>query len=275
MDLTEDEKIIRQQAQKYIVDNEDALIQRFVTSKNPLRLGTVSLFMAGSPGAGKTEFSKRYLPGHLDKEDADLAKLLSAQDVDMQNVDTLFIRIDVDEIREFLPNDLYKKADVALGVCGNAHIVHPAATSGLDIIREYCFQNNISFLLDGTFGGHYSTMKELIRKSLKLGRQVQIFYLYLDPLVAWEFTKAREYLEGRNIVKEKFIDQFFASRENVKRAKKDFGAEVKLHVIVKNKLNDVDQVRLNVPDIDSFFQKQYSKQLITEYTKEDLLNLIS
>lgn len=271
MELSEDEKIIQTQAIKEIINRKEKLIEKFVTSKHPLHLDVVTFFMAGSPGAGKTEFSRRYMPAILNKKDQKLVKNLLKKGVDIESVDTLFIRIDVDEIREFLSQ--YKKTDIERGIKGNSHVIQSAANKGLDILRDYCFKHNISFLHDGTFG-NFKTMRGIVKKSLKAGRKVQIFYIYLDPVVAWEFTKAREFLEGRNIVKEKFIEQFFASRLNVGKIKEEFGKQIAIHCVLKDNNNEVEDTKFNIPDIDSFFKKRYGDGIVKEYTREDLESLI-
>lgn len=267
IELTKQEKIIQERAIAEIKARKKELIERFIISKRPLRLGVVSFFMAGSPGAGKTEFSRWYMPDAIDKSDRKLVKTLAKKGVDIELVDTLFIRIDVDEIREFLSQ--YNKTDVAKGIKGNAHIVQKAANRGLDIIREYCFKNDISFLHDGTFA-NYETMQRMVKKSLDVGREVQIFYIYLDPLVAWEFTQAREFLEGRNIIKEKFIEQFFSSRENVEKIKREFGNRVKVHCVLKSSNDGNKSIRFNMSSIDNFLKEEYNKGSIKEYSKEDL-----
>lgn len=272
IELTEQEEIIQKQAIEEIKARKEELIKRFIISKRPLRLSVISFFMAGSPGAGKTEFSRRYMPDVIDKSDRKLVKTLAKKGVDIESVDTLFIRIDVDEIREFLSQ--YQKTDVAKGIKGNAHIVQKAANRGLDIIREYCFKNDISFLHDGTFA-NYETMQRLVKKSLDVGREVQIFYIYLNPLVAWEFTQAREFLEGRNIVKEKFIEQFFDSRESVEKIKEEFGNKVKVHCVLKSSNDGYESIRLNIPSIDNFLKAEYNKGSIKEYSKENLWEAIS
>ena len=272
MELSNEEKIVQEQAIQEIKERKNELIEKLIIDKRPLRLSVISIFMAGSPGAGKTEFSNRYMSNHIDKSDQKFVRYLSKKGVDIESADTLFIRIDVDEIREFLSQ--YQKTDITKGIKGNAHVLQKAANRGLDIMREYCFKNNVSFLHDGTFG-NYETMRRMVNKSLNAGREVQIFYIYLDPLVAWEFTKAREYFEGRNIVEENFIEQFFSSRENVEKIKKEFGNKVKIHCVLKNNQGDVEEIGLNISDIDKFMQSQYSKGLIKEYLKSDLQNLIS
>lgn len=272
MEFTDKEKAIQQQAVDFIEAHKDRLIDKFVIQKNPLRLGFITIFMAGSPGAGKTEFSQRYMSLILGSGGAEsVVGVLIKKGIHVKSADTLLIRIDVDEIREFLPQ--YRKTDPESEIKGNAHIIQTAANKGLDILRNYCFDNEVSFLHDGTFA-NYQTMKELVKKSLTLDRAVHIYYLYLDPLTAWQFTKAREYLEGRNIGKGKFIEQFFKSRENVDRIKREFGDKVKMHCVLKNKSNEVEDIVFNWQSIDQFLEIHYNKGIIKKYTSDELINLI-
>lgn len=272
MNLTDDEQKLQDEACDYIKQNKDALIERFILSKRPLPLDFATIFMAGSPGAGKTEFSRRYMPLALDKNDERIQGRLKEMGLDINGYESLLVVIDVDEIREFLPQ--YCKTDVSSGRKGNAHVIQKAAGRGLDVLRKYCFDNRISFIHDGTFG-NYETMRILVDESLKTGRDVQIFYIYIDPLSAWEFTKAREYLEGRNIMKERFIEQFFRARENVERIKRELGDKVTLHLILKDSQNQVVDVLFNAPSIDTYLRTQYNKGVIREYSHDDLLSLIS
>jgi hypothetical protein len=68
MELNEQENKIQQKAIEYIKSHKDELIDRFIISKKPMHLGLLTFFMAGSPGAGKTEFSKRYMSEAIDKK---------------------------------------------------------------------------------------------------------------------------------------------------------------------------------------------------------------
>ena len=61
MELTNQEKKIQEEAIREIKARKVELIEKFIISKRPLRLGVISFFMAGSPGAGKTETSKRLI----------------------------------------------------------------------------------------------------------------------------------------------------------------------------------------------------------------------
>jgi hypothetical protein len=265
MELIEDDKQIQEDACAYINAHKDELIQKFITQKKPLKLGFMSLFMAGSPGAGKTEFSLQYIPLIYTKDSKSTIKLLESNGIKPSTFESLFIRIDVDEIRAFLPQ--YRKTDT-FGK-GNAHVVQKAANKGLDALRNYCLKNEISFLHDGTFG-NYKTMHDLVQESLAKDRFVEIYYLYLDPIAAWNFTKAREYTEGRNILKEKFIEQFFASQVNVQKIKNAFAEKVSVVCVLKDKDNKVRDIVFNTQSIDRYMQTQYSKGIVRRYTHEEL-----
>ena len=272
MELDNQEQKICDEACQFIKSKKNELIDTFITQKNPLHLGFITIFMAGSPGSGKTEFSKRYMPLLFDKKDEKLIKSFSKKGIDITAVESLFVRVDVDEIRSFLPQ--FTKTNVEKGIKGNAQVVQKAANYGLDVLRDYCLDNEISFIHDGTFG-NYSTMKKIIKKSIRAGREVQIYYIYLDPLVAWEFTKAREYLEGRNIIRDKFIEQYFKSRENVDKIKQEFGDQVKIGCILKSSKNEVVEIMLNQPSIDLYLQVKYSTGTIRRYSPEELSKLLS
>lgn len=263
MELNDKEQKVRDEACQFIDSKKDELIDVFIIKKHPVRLGFAIFFMAGSPGAGKTEFSERYITPILKKVGGEIPIPPSK---------TLLIRIDVDEIRCFLPQ--YKKTNIKTKTKGNAHVIQKAANRGLDILRDYCLANNISFIHDGTFG-NYSTMEKIIKRSIKIGRSVYIYYLYLDPLTAWENTKAREYLEGRNILKAKFIEQYFKSQENVEKIKQKFGSHVKIHCILKNSDNKVIDIKLNQPGVRLYLQSKYNKGIIKRYSQGDLMNLLN
>lgn len=271
MDFSDEEKIIQDRAKRYIEDHKNELISKFVLSKKPLRINALSFFMAGSPGAGKTEFTNNYMIAKLDKNDKGLQKILQSKNINIDEFEHLFVKIDVDEIRDFIPD--YKKTDTSINQKGNAHVVQSAANRGLDILRNFCFDNDISFLHDGTFG-NYKTMRELVKKSVSKQRAVHVYYLYLDPLRAWEFTKAREFIEGRNIVKDKFIQQFFDSQQNIDKIKTEFGDKIKVHCILKNNDNKVEEILLNQPNIADFLEIKYNKNIIKKYTQEDLSDLL-
>ena len=269
MDLQPDDQKNSDEACAHISSHKAELIQTFVLNQNPVKINLMTIFMAGSPGSGKTEFAQRYLPSLINIDG--IKKLLRKEGFEINENSNLFIHIDVDKIRDFIPQ--YTKTDIKSGIKANSHIIQKAANKGLDILRDYCFKNDISFLHDGTFG-NFKTMRDLVVKSLGTGRMVQINYLYLDPVSAWNFTQAREYVEGRNIILDKFIDQYFSSRQNVDKIKIEFGDKVKINCIFKNPHNQVEEILFNQRSIDSCLQTKYNDKTIVNYSRDDLYQLL-
>ena len=89
-----------------------------------------------------------------------------------------------------------------------------------------------------------------------------IFYLYQDPKIAWEFTKAREEKEGRRITKDVFVDTFFKAKENVDALKEIFGDKIVLFLIEKDFKHDVEKFRINIPSIDNLLKIDYTPQTL-------------
>lgn len=226
---------IGRQAEEWVKNNKAKIIDRFASpSEYPKEQAPVSTFMAGSPGAGKTEFSKSLVGQFKDKP----------------------VRIDADEIREILPE--YDGA--------NAYLFQGAASLAVNKLFDHVIKKGISTLLDGTFA-HPQALPNISR-SLKHGRQVDIYYLYQDPLVSWEFTKIREATEKRNIPKESFAQQFFESQAKVTEAKETFGDKVNLHVVVKDYNRGLEKLSVNVKRVESYIPKKYNNP-------SDLLKLLS
>lgn len=271
MELTPDEVNTQNEACSFMSDNQDRLIDEFILAKKPAKIDFMTIFTAGGPGAGKTEFVTNFIPLIYSKQDKNIINILQKQGVSM-DFENLFIHIDVDKIRDFLPQ--YKKTDSTLGVKANAHVVQKAANMGLDTLREYCFENQLSFIHDGTFS-NYKTMKKLIEKSLSRGRVVDIYYIYIDPIRAWDFTKAREIVERRNILKEKFVQQFFDAQKNVQKIKELFNEKVRLHCVLKNEQGQLVDIKFNYPSVDVFLKEHYSNGILKKYHEKDLLSWLS
>jgi predicted ABC-type ATPase len=224
--MSDDNQKLIEEAEAYIKEHKLELIARFA---NPEKYHTVdhpiSLFMAGSPGAGKTEVSKRLIE---------------------QFADNAPVRIDADDIREMFPN--YTGA--------NSHIFQRACTTGVNKLFDYVLDHNLNVILDGTFA--YERAMENIERSLKRDRRVIIYYLFQDPVIAWKFTKIREETEGRWVSKEVFIHSFLRSRENVNEAKAHFGEKIELNMIIKDFTKNIEKVFPNVGSIDKYLPKVYT-----------------
>lgn len=200
-----------------------------------------SVFMAGSPGAGKTEYSKNLIES-LEK-----------------NQKHKVIRIDGDELRQYLP-----------GYSGNnSYLFQGAISIIVDKIHDMAIDNMQTFLLDGTLS-KYDKAASNIKRSLDKGRQVRIFYVYQKPEVAWKFTTARETLEGRNIPKSAFIERFLESRQTIDRIRKDFDERVVIFLVKKNfethAVEDIVEIKADGPQIEHYVG--------VGYTKDDLEKLL-
>ena len=134
--MTEDELKLQAQALQWLRENMKRLKREccdeelFPSEKHP-----VTIFMAGTPGAGKTGFSK---------------SLIDA-------LDTPIIRLDADEIREQMRE---------IGYTGdNAHCFQRAAGNAINNLYSHAISKGQSALLDGTFA--YGNWRENIERSLQ------------------------------------------------------------------------------------------------------------
>lgn len=199
----------------------------FLSEDNP-----VSVFMAGSPGAGKTESSKN------------LIKKFS-------KTDSQILRIDPDELREKMP-----------GYTGNNSFLFQGAVSIIvSKIHDLALKNKQSFVFDGTLS-KLEIARENIKRSLKRNRFVQIFYVYQDPIQAWDFVKKRELSEGRRIQKEDFITQYFTARDNVNSLKKEFGDKIQVDLLVKNIDGSDQYYKQNIDVIDNYVKERYTVETL-------------
>ena len=189
----------------------------------------VSVFMAGSPGAGKTEASHA------------LIEQISSQG-------PAVLRIDPDDLRQQFKG--YNGS--------NAYLFQRAASILVERILDEAFGNSQSFILDGTLSS-YSSAKKNIDRSLKKDRQVQLLYVYQEPFLAWDFVQKREAIEGRRIKPETFIEQYFAAREVVNRLKNEYGSAIKVDLLMKNIDNSNRFFEFGVQNIDYFIPERFSK----------------
>jgi len=222
---------------KFIKTNKKLLIQTFanpniyVSSNKPF-----TFFMAGSPGAGKTEFSKTFIDS-LIKETPSIR----------------LVRIDPDEIRDLIPQ--YKG--------GNAYQVQGAAALGVQKLFDYVQEKKLNALVDGTFWD-LEIEKKNIDRALNKGREVGVIYVYQDPLIAWDFTKKREVVEGRKVTKEFFIRSFFLARLNVREVKRIYKGKITVNLIMKDYKNEVENVYLDIADVDKYLKLSYNEKELTE-----------
>ena len=234
--LTEDEQSIAERAITF-ARSERTRIAKDITCKDtyPPDNNPVAVFMCGSPGAGKTEASKAFL-----------------ERIEATNV----LRIDPDELRSLFTD---YKGD-------NSYLFQSAVSLIVERILDNTFKNNQSFLLDGTLSS-LDVARKNISRALKKGREVLILFVYQPPEQAWQFVKAREKDEGRGILPETFIEQFFGSQHVVNELKNEFGGQIRVDLLIKAINGDLKAYRDNISAVEHHLPKKY--------TRNELLLLIS
>ena len=197
----------------------------------------LTIFMAGAPGAGKTEASKEML----------------------RNFNIL--RVDPDDFREHFP-----------GYTGsNSRLFQGAVSLIVERVFDKLVRSNKSFLLDGT-SANLSVVRSNIKRALKRNRCVRTWYVYQDPVLSWEFVQAREITEGRGIPLESFIDQYFNSRFVIRQMKEEFADELSVDVLVKNFNDDDPKFFENVSSVDAVCPSSLTReQLATILMQEPTL----
>lgn len=228
--MSPEELNIKETAEEYARSNKNRIAKEII-SKYPIEANPISVFMAGSPGAGKTEASK-----NLIKE--------------LTGVEESTLRIDPDELRQFFVQYTGKNSSLFQG-----------ATSILaEKIHDLAIKKNISFVFDTTFS-KIDKAKLNVERSLDHKRLVQVIYVYQDPIQAWGFVKARELKDGRHIPKESFIEEYFKARTVVNQIKKEF-SEVTLYLLVKNIDGTVQDYKENIDNIDNHVKESYTNDTL-------------
>ncbi|OGH68051.1 MAG: hypothetical protein A3C15_00660 [Candidatus Magasanikbacteria bacterium RIFCSPHIGHO2_02_FULL_50_9b] len=238
-DLTYEEQKLCEAAKLYVKTHAYEIVERFAGTIKIAKI-PVSIFTAGSPGAGKTEFANKLI-------------------ADLKDFDEI-IHIDADEIRKLFP-----------GYVGtNSHIFQSAASTGVNKIFDHAIDTKKSCLLDGTFA-YVGQSRSNVERSLNHDRAVLITYIYQDPVRAWEFTKKREVVEGRRVSKEKFIEQFFAAPLAIADIKNEFGDRVRLWVVTHDYDKKIRNIKFNA-SIDDLPEITYSKKELESLLKYDAKN---
>lgn len=236
--MTPEEETIRAAALQFARDNKKTICERltdpeiFRAEQHP-----VAVFMAGSPGAGKTEASKELI-----------------RELESKSRGSKILRIDPDDLRCHLPG--YTGA--------NSWLFQGAVSIWVNRMLDLAHQQRQSFILDGTLADHEQARANVAR-CLKRNRDVQIMYVYLDPLEAWKFVQAREVEEGRNIPPNVFIEQYFQAREVVNALKAEFGPKIAVDLLLKPIDGSTKLVRMGIDKIDYHVAESYSREALARY----------
>jgi hypothetical protein len=139
--------------------------------KNP-RSDKLAFFMAGIPGAGKTELAKGLQGSPLGN----------------------FTVIEHDQLVEHI--DGYKPEDY--------YNFRTAGSTLVTKLFEHCLRNGYSFIFDGTLS-HDNGYRN-IKKTLDHGFSVIVLYVHQDIASAWKLTQDRELVKKRAIERSGFIN---------------------------------------------------------------------
>lgn len=150
--------------------HQSKVVDLFFEKNVPTKSKT-AFFMAGIPGAGKTEFAENAV-----KTDREL------------------IPIEHDRIVEYIdgyrPEEYYK--------------YRKAGSTLATRIFDECLQNGYSFIFDGTLS--HETGARDIKRCLEAGYQVFVVCIVKDAILARELTQARELVKKRSIERAGFVE---------------------------------------------------------------------
>lgn len=235
---------LHDEAVAYIKANKKSLVKK-LTSKTlfPPSSVPITIFMAGSPGAGKTE----------------IAESLIEQNASAP-VKRVFVHIDADQIRELIPG--YTGA--------NSHEVQGAAALAVEKLYDAVMHNGQHAVIDATFAD-YQKSHDNICRAINKRRVVLVLYIYQEPKAAWDFTQAREAIEGRHIDKEKFIEIFVAAQNNIRTLIEDTQLSDKITVMLvkqnhQNQIQSFHDIQ-SITDIDTHISTTYTTDSLRELLK--------
>lgn len=226
MDITSEQDAIN-----FVKANKQTFIQHVINQYDGNKPSNpIAVFMAGTPGAGKTEIAN------------------SLTDI----FDHRPVHIDADDFRSLIP-----------GYTGsNSELVQAAASIAVDKAMDAVVKKDIPFILDGTFAVGKAVAN--IKRSFRHGYDTQIYFIYQDPIEAWKFTQIRERKEGRRVPKDAFIHAYFSSRENVEAVMSELGHEITLHVIIKNYQTGTHKTYADALTLADILPKVYTKEKLME-----------
>lgn len=223
-----DDIIIQMQVRQWVKNHKKEFANKFIRESNakPNIEEPSCIFMAGLPGAGKTEFSKMIV--------AELPEPI--------------IRIDMDEIASMIDSYKPEKAD----------FFREGATNLQNEIFNRCKKGCYPFIMDGTL----SSEKPLncIRSAIRKGYKVSVVYILQDPVIAWRNSREREKIERRRIDLDGFIASYSKTINNLILLRDD--DRIDISIIVKNK-NSKTIERINVSSqeqFDKYVKIQYSNE---------------
>lgn len=235
MKLSEHERAIEKKALEFARSNKKRIAKAFTDKATyPSEKNPVSVFMAGSPGAGKTEASIALI----------------------ENAPKGVIRIDPDSLRTH-----FEDYDGS-----NSYLFQRGVSVLVEKIHDLALNQEQSFILDGTLSNYDIAVKNIDR-SLGKQRSVLILYVYQEPKQAWDFVTAREQVEGRRILAEHFIQQYYQARDVVNQLKKTYQENIIVDLLIKNVDGSNRRRIANIDNIDNHKPEKYTRSEIEHIVK--------
>lgn len=160
-------------AKKWVKDksNQKMVMDKFLKDYPPTH-AKIALFMAGIPGAGKTEFAENTI----------------------REATPAFLPIEHDKLVEYI--DTYRPE--------NYYNYRKAGSTLVTKLFDVALEHEYAFIFDGTLS-HDNSINN-INKAIRAGYVVYVLYIVKDARLAWELTRARELNTRRGIEKAGFID---------------------------------------------------------------------
>lgn len=189
-------------AKKWVKDkkNRGAILAKFFGDFSHSN-SRVAFFMAGIPGAGKTEFAEQVIHNSL----------------------PLLVPLEHDKLVEYIDGYLPE----------NCYNYRKAGSILVTEVFSHCLKNGYGFIFDGTLS-HENGIRN-VKKALKAGYTVYVVYIVQDAKLAWELTQARELVKKRAIEKRGFLETCTKINENLRSIFRAFKDQPKFNFWVINK----------------------------------------
>lgn len=184
----------------YINANKKEFIKQFTLNIEPME-EKIAIFTAGMSGVGKTEF------GQFLKEN-----------------NRNLLHIDTDNIRDFFKDVGYNGQ--------NSNIFQKPASKGFSKLFDYAIKNSLSLILDSNLSNLNQAIDN-IERLLKKGYKIEIFYLYNEPNICFEYAIKREVITNRKVPYDIFIQSNINSYKTVIELKNLFREKIVLNYIDK------------------------------------------
>ncbi len=198
----------------YINKNKKLFIEQFTSDIKPTEK-KIAIFTAGMSGVGKTEFGQ----------------FLKEQNPNLLHIDTDIIR------------DFFKP----VGYTGqNSNIFQKPASKGFSKLFDYALKKGLSIILDSNLS-NISKATENIDRLLNKGYKVELYYLYNNPVVCYEYAIKREVVTNRKVPYDVFTKSNIDSFNTVIALKQQYNGKIILNYLDKRDdtlYKDIDSDKL-------------------------------